>query len=153
MKHPDAFTIHTYNRERQFPSWITIQKLTDFLHEHMHPYHDPPEDIENGIRYAVSPPPEKGGFILCLQHEEELAGVLVMLHTGMSGYVPPNLLLFFAVAKEYRSKGLGSRLIRHAAEMCPGDIKLHVEYDNPAKRLYERLGFISKYADMRFRHE
>ena len=31
-----------------------------------------------------------------------------------------------------------------------GDTKLHVEYDNPAKRLYERLGFENKYAEMRW---
>jgi len=38
-----------------------------------------------------------------------------------------------------------------AIELCDGDVKLHVEYDNPAKRLYERIGFKNKYADMRFK--
>ncbi|MDK2978441.1 MAG: hypothetical protein PWP52_1155, partial [Bacteroidales bacterium] len=31
------------------------------------------------------------------------------------------------------------------------DVKLHVEYDNPAKRLYERLGMTTKYAEMRLK--
>ena len=37
-----------------------------------------------------------------------------------------------------------------AARLTEGDLALHVEYDNPAKRLYERLGFRSKYAEMRY---
>jgi ribosomal protein S18 acetylase RimI-like enzyme len=34
-----------------------------------------------------------------------------------------------------------------------GDIALHVEYDNPAKNLYERAGFTSKYIEMRYNKE
>ena len=47
-------------------------------------------------------------------------------------------------------RGIGGRLIEHCLGLCNGDVKLHVEYDNPAKRLYERLGFESKYAEMRW---
>jgi len=49
-----------------------------------------------------------------------------------------------------RGCGIGRKLIRQALSRCAGDIKLHVEYDNPAIRLYERLGFSSKYAEMRY---
>ena len=30
-----------------------------------------------------------------------------------------------------------------------GDVALHVEPHNPAKKLYERLGFTNKYLEMR----
>jgi predicted GNAT family acetyltransferase len=44
--------------------------------------------------------------------------------------------------------------VRRAQALSGGDIKLHVEYDNPrATTLYERLGFTSKYAEMRWTHE
>ncbi len=77
-------------------------------------------------------------------------GALVMLRTGMKGYVPENILLFVAVDPSARGEGLGSRLVKHAIALCDGNVKLHVEYENPAKRLYERLGFTNKYAEMRY---
>ena len=48
------------------------------------------------------------------------------------------------------AKGVGAQIIKRSFEIADGDVKLHVEYDNPAKRLYERLGMTSKYAEMRF---
>jgi len=36
-----------------------------------------------------------------------------------------------------------------AIRMAHGAIALHVEPDNPAKKLYERLGFTNKYLEMR----
>ena len=37
-----------------------------------------------------------------------------------------------------------------ALDRCTGGATLHVEPDNPARRLYERIGFSSKYVDMRW---
>lgn len=73
-----------------------------------------------------------------------------MLNTGMKGYVPENLLLFVAVSPSMRNRGIGAKLVRKAIEISDGNVKLHVEYENPAKRLYERLGFTNKYAEMRY---
>ena len=36
-------------------------------------------------------------------------------------------------------------------EFSKGDIALHVEKDNPAKYLYEKLGFTNKYLEMRLK--
>jgi ribosomal protein S18 acetylase RimI-like enzyme len=73
-----------------------------------------------------------------------------MLRTGMSGFVPENILLWVAVDPSVRGKGVGSQIIRRSFELADGDVKLHVEYDNPAKHLYERLGMTTKYAEMRY---
>ena len=51
------------------------------------------------------------------------------------------------------AKGEGAfarRIIEEACGGLDGAVKLHVEYDNPAKRLYERIGFSTKYAEMRY---
>ena len=74
-----------------------------------------------------------------------------MNKTGMSGYIPDNILVYVAVDASLRGKGIGAQIIKKSFELAEGDIKLHVEYDNPAKRLYERLGMTTKYAEMRLK--
>ena len=143
--------IHKIVNSEVLPDWIKRPSLVSFLHENLKPYEDTVEDIERGLDYAFSTQPGKGGFVLLAEQDRRLIGVLVMLHTGMEGYIPPNLLLFVAVDKHYRGKGIGRKLCAHAIAECEGEVCLHVEYDNPAKRLYERLGFNTKYAEMRLK--
>ena len=129
-----------------WPNGLNPEKLADFLCANMAPYQDTLEDTLRGINDAIS----RSGFIVLAFDKDQLMGCSVMVPTGMKGYVPENLLLFVAVARDYRNKGIGSRLIKHTISECRGKIKLHVEYDNPALALYERMGFKFKYADMRF---
>jgi len=132
------------------PAYLDRQKLARFLHKSLKPFEDPLADIRSGIDYALSSGPGEGGFILVAESAGRLAGGLVMLRTGMKGYVPENLLLFVAVSRSLRRKGIGVRLVRKAVQVSDGDVKLHVEHANPAKRLYYRLGFTNKYAEMRY---
>ena len=115
----------------------------------MTPWEDSLLDITRSLTYAFSDRPGEGGFVLLTTAGEELFGATVILDTGMPGYVAAHLLLFVAVREDQRKMGLGTQLIQEALELCSGDVKLHVEYDNPAMRLYERLGFESQYAEMR----
>jgi len=132
------------------PGWLDLEALTEFLHESLKPYEDSVEDVRRGLEYALSNERGKGGFVILGVLENRLVGALTMLETGMAGYIPENLLLFVAVAPEMRGRGLGRRIVEDALARCDGAVKLHVEYDNPAKRLYERIGFTSKYAEMRY---
>jgi ribosomal-protein-alanine N-acetyltransferase len=131
----------------QIPVWITRSQLVEYFHTTMRPYEDKPADIHRALEYAFNP--ERGGFLMLARLEGKLAGALLMLKTGMSGYVPENILLFVAVTPSLRGKGIGRKLIDNAIEQCSGSVKLHVEYDNPARRLYERIGFTTMYAEMR----
>jgi len=143
--------IHKIVNFAAFPEWIDQPSLAGFFHENLKPYEDTVEDIERGLDYAFSVQSGKGGFVLLAEQDRQLLGAVVMLHTGMEGYISPNLLLFIAVIKQCRGKGIGRKLCERAIAECKGDICLHVEYDNPAKRLYERLGFNTKYAEMRLK--
>ena len=91
-----------------------------------------------------------GGFILTAMEEDEIVGAVVMNKTGMVEYIPENILVYIAVNKEMRGKGIGTQLMKEAIKMAKGDIALHVEPDNPARLLYERMDFTSKYLEMRF---
>jgi GNAT superfamily N-acetyltransferase len=126
------------------------EECIDFLHTHLDRFRDNKEDIGKCIDYAMQKDCGKGGFVLLAYHENELAGVLIMNNTGMSGFIPENILVYIAVDAKHRGKGFGGKIIEKAISLSEGNIKLHVEYDNPAKRLYERVGFTTKYAEMRF---
>jgi ribosomal protein S18 acetylase RimI-like enzyme len=132
-----------------FPESNPPDTVTSFLHRSLGRFGDDPAYIARGVSDALSPDPPGRGFVLLALDGDRLVGALVMLRTGMKGYVPENLLLYVAVDPDERGRGVGSRLCREAAAACDGEVKLHVEYDNPAKRLYERLGFKNKYAEMR----
>ena len=133
----------------QLPEHLMPDVLVRFFHEKMKPYHDEADDVRRGLDYALSDQPGRGGVVLLAELHHKLVGGLVMLNTGMKGYVPEYLLLFVAVHPESRGRGIGEKLIRQALERVDGAVKLHVEPDNPALRLYQRIGFESKYLEMR----
>ena len=136
-------------KQEHFPPWMTYDTLANFLHENMKPYEDTEEDIKRGLRYALSEGDGKGGFLLLAVKNQDCMGALVILHTGMKGYIPENILLFVGVSPQLRGQGIGTCLIKRAVSESEGAIKLHVEYENPAMRLYEKMGFDTKYAEMR----
>jgi len=141
---------HPVTANSEFPAWAPREDVVRFFHETMKPYHDEIPDVENALDYALVPGKGQGGFVMLAHRGETLLGALCMLNTGMSGYIPENILLFVSVSPDARGQGIGGKLIEHCLDRCEGDVKLHVEYENPAKRLYERLGFSTKYAEMRW---
>ncbi len=137
--------------EGDFNNGLTRTDFVDFLHSNLGQYGDPREDIDKCITYAFSKAEGKGGFLLAGFDNEKLVSALVMNHTGKSGYIPENILVYVATRSDIRGKGYGRKIIEKAVDAAGTDVALHVEYDNPAKRLYERIGFESKYAEMRFK--
>ena len=89
------------------------------------------------------------GFIIEALENSEIIGISVINETGMSGYIPENILVYIATCKKNRGKGIGKLLMSKIIEETKGNIALHVENDNPAKYLYEKLGFTNKYLEMR----
>jgi len=127
------------------------QELTDFLHTHLDQYGDAQEHIRACIEYA-SGRAGQGGLILTTRNEDgELVGGAVVCKTGMKGYIPEIILVYLAVRSDQRGKGLGGIFMKQIKELVEGDIALHVEADNPAKRLYEREGFTNPYLEMRWK--
>ena len=121
-------------------------KIVDFLHTHLDEYGDPKEDIQRSLDYAY----DNGGFILLGLKDKEIKGVVIINETGMSGYIPENILVYIAVHGDQRGKGVGKALMENALKLCKGDVALHVEADNPAKYLYEKVGFTNPYLEMRW---
>lgn len=127
--------------------YYTNAKIVDFLFEHLEQYGDKKEDILKCLEYALDK--NRGGLIVLGLEEKEIVGAVVMNATGMQGYIPENILVYIAVHKEHRGKGLGKQLMQHAIKVTKGNIALHVEPDNDAVFLYKKLGFTNKYLEMR----
>ncbi|MBE0639631.1 MAG: GNAT family N-acetyltransferase [Bacteroidales bacterium] len=124
--------------------------LVDFLYDHLEEYGDKKEHITNSIDYAMHHYPLAGGFVLQVNKGEEIIGAVVMNKTGMEGFIPENVLVYIAVHRDYRGKGIGKTLMEKAIRLAKGDVALHVEQDNPANFLYKKLGFVNPYLEMRY---
>ncbi len=133
------------------PSPSEKETILNFLFQNLDAYGDPKADIEKCMDYALKVGGKPGGLIVTSWDAEKLTGAVILNNTGMKGYIPENILVYIATHPEYRGKGLGKQLMNKAIEATDGDIALHVEADNPAKRLYERMGFTNKYLEMRLK--
>ncbi|MEZ5199715.1 MAG: GNAT family N-acetyltransferase, partial [Bacteroidales bacterium] len=140
-------TINIYN---SINTVTTLEKkeIVDFLFNHLDEFGDKWEDIERAVDYALTPNPAFGGFVLYIKELGKVKGVVVMNKTRMKGYIPENVLVYIAVHKELRGQGIGKKLLNKAIQTAHGDIALHVEDDNPAKFLYESVGFKNPYLEM-----
>lgn len=132
----------------------TQNGVVDFLFKSLEEYGDPKQDINKAIDYAQNKLYENrvtGGNILVALLDDKIVGAVVLNETGMGGYIPENILVYIATDPNHRGQGIGKKLMREAMDATTGDIALHVEPENPAKKLYESLGFTNKYLEMRYK--
>jgi len=133
------------------PSLERKTNLINFLYEHLQEYGDPISDIEKAVNYALKETISFGGFILVSYLENIIVGVVVVDKTGMKDFIPENILVYIATHKDYRGQGIGKKLVQKTIDLAEGNIALHVEPQNPARSLYKKMGFNSKYVEMRFK--
>ena len=127
-------------------------EIASFLFKHLDAYGDPKEDILKCLDYALNEGMSRGGgFVVTATENKRIVGAVVVNETGMSGYIPEYILVYIAVDGSQRGKGIGKKLMKSVMEAANGDIALHVEPDNPARKLYESLGFTNKYLEMRLK--
>jgi len=122
-------------------------QIASFLHQHLDEFGDEKEAILKCLAFVQDK--NKGGDILLASNKNEIIGAVVLNKTGMTDYIPENILVYIAINKDYRGKGIGKKMMEYAIEITDGNIALHCEPDNPAFHLYEKLGFKSKYLEMR----
>jgi [ribosomal protein S18]-alanine N-acetyltransferase len=142
---PVQYEIHTPANHQQ----LNRDEVLDFLFQHLDQYGDAREDIAKCMDYALSAAEGKGGSVIVAREAGKVVGALILNNTGMSGYIPENILVYVAVHGSQRGKGVGKKLVQLATETSEGSIALHVEADNPARHLYEKMGFTNKYLEYR----
>ncbi len=105
--------------EGEFGPLLSRSHLVDFLYVNLGRFGDTKEEIARSIDYAFSTEPGKGGFILLGLDDDDgdndgcgLVTALVMNKTGMSGYIPENVLVYVATKADARGKGYGTKTIQ-----------------------------------------
>ncbi|MEH0155791.1 GNAT family N-acetyltransferase [Limibacter armeniacum] len=126
---------------------FTNDQIATFLEKFLEQYGDPKEDILKCLDYVFDK--NKGGFVILATQDDKIMGASIINETGMSGYIPENILVYIAVHRDARGLGIGKKLMKNIMEIANGSIALHVEENNPARFLYEKVGFESKYVEMR----
>jgi len=137
--------------ENDFPGNMNTEAFCRFMNNHLGEYGDPVDEIRASVDYAFSKAEGKGGFVLLAYINDDPVGGLVINATGMTRYIPENYLVYIAAHEKWQAVGVGRYLLERAIELAEGDIALHVEQDNPAVRFYEKMGFESKYLEMRLK--
>lgn len=140
---------YEYYKNSQDVSTETEQQITNFLFTHLEQYGDAKADIQKCVDYALGRDAKPGGILFTAKDNNVMVGAVIINFTGMKGYIPENILVYIATHNGYRGQGIGKKLMEMAIEQTDGNIALHVEPDNPAKMLYEKMGFTNKYLEMR----
>lgn len=144
----EGYSFRLINKISGKDAFVEDNIITNFLFEHLEEYGDQKKDIRRAIDYVFD---KEGGSIILQFLKDKIVGAVVINETGMSGYIPENILVYIAVHKKHRGKGIGKKLMEYAIKVTKGDIALHVEKDNPARFLYEKIGFKNPYLEMRFK--
>ncbi|KAL0205048.1 hypothetical protein P9112_000356 [Eukaryota sp. TZLM1-RC] len=131
-------------------SLFTKDEIAQFLFVSLERFGDPLEDIHKCLDYAFSDKPGFGGVCLVAYRKKEILGVVVVNETNFKGYIPENILVYIAVKASTRGQGIGKYLLTETKKQVKGALALHVEPDNPARFLYQSVGFSNKYLEMRW---
>lgn len=142
-------TIQKFDKNQKFTNGKQ-EDVNEFLFKSLEEYGDPKSDINDAMDYSLGLENSPGGFVLVANDGDKVVGAVVVNKTGMKKYIPENILVYIATDSQYRGKGIGKKLMETAIETAEGSIALHVEPNNPAKGLYEKLGFTNKYLEMRY---
>lgn len=130
-------------------TFLVKNEIADFLVEHMEGYGESKYNIIKCLDFALSIYPHQGGFVMLAEEGRDIKGAVVVCKTGMEGFVPENILVYFAVHRDYRGRGLGTKLLKETIKMANGGISLHVDPSNPARQLFEKAGFQYRSFEMR----
>ncbi|MFH4968007.1 GNAT family N-acetyltransferase [Gaetbulibacter sp. M240] len=141
-------TIKTFDAFTRL-SMMDISRVTNFLHANMGEFKDNKSAIRKSILYAAKEMPGLGGYVFVMEDKAEIVGAVVVNRTGMNEYLSENILVYLAVKKSFRQKGIAKKLIKHTVRYCKGDIAIHISIKDPVIKLFEKQGFKSRNIEMR----
>lgn len=140
-------TYTVLDRENQDVNLIEREEIAEFIQDNSFGHRDSLDNINNAINYVFK---GEGGFILLQYNNYQiLTGVAVMNETGMRGYLSDNILVYLAVSKKVIDRRISEEIVIETINRSEGDISLHLEKRNPARFIFEKLGFTNPFLEMR----
>ena len=101
--------------------------------------------------YALSPYKYQGGFVLLAEEKNTIIGSVVVNRTNMEGYVPKNLMVYFAADPDSAYPDLEKTLLKKAIRLTSGEIAYHISTKSPDIVLLEDVGFEKNFFEMRLK--
>ena len=138
-------TIQTY-QAYNFPFEMR-KEIVEFFTQNLDNHENDEEAVKKSLNYI----PDRGGHLILAFNEDEIIGGCVINHTHMDSYQPENFLVYLATHKDHRLKGVGKKVMDEAIDVTHGDIYLHIDADNPARKLYQKFGFETPFVEMRYK--
>jgi len=103
--------------KNEFTPELSRESFIDFTYSHLRRFGDSKELINKSIDYAFSKTVSRGGFLLASYMDNILVGTQVVNKTGMSEYIPENIIVYLAVHINFFNQGIGKGLIKKAFEL------------------------------------
>lgn len=105
-----------------FVTTLEKESIIQFLMSNLDQYSDSHENVSRSIEYALSKFPHQGGFVLLARWNGQVIGASVVNRTNFEGYFAENILVYLAVAKFERGKGIAKELLKQTKLFAKGDI-------------------------------
>ena len=126
-------------------------KLVKFLYNNQGGCEIEKTDITSSIEYAMKERPSFGGFILTAEREEQIVAAMIVNKTGMTGYGPEHILVYFGADESTESHDeVSKELLQKIIKMTGEDIAFLVTPDNPWKAIFRKLGFEAQLLEMNY---
>jgi len=132
-------------------STLTVNRIVNFIFKYQIASEDELENIFRSVDYALSPYKYQGGFVLLAEDNSSIIGSVVINRTNMEGYVPKNLMVYFAADPNSAYPELDKQLLKKAIQLTSGEIAYHASFNCPALDLLEDVGFEKNFFEMRLK--
>ena len=117
-----------------------------FLFDKYRVFYEQPSDIKAAKKFLEERLARNESILFLAMYNGSEAGFTQLYPTFSSVSLRPSLILNdLYVAESFRKKGIGEALLNHAKNFCKEQsfkgLALETAVQNPAQRLYERLGW------------
>jgi len=130
---------------------LTVNRIVNFILKYQIASKDELENIFRSVDYALSPYKYQGGFVLLAEDNHSIIGSVVVNRTNMEGYVPRNLMVYFAADPNSAFPEIEKELLKKAIQLTSGEIACHISVGSPEINLLEDVGFEKNFFEMRLK--